>query len=179
MNNLELPVKVGDVLYLPKYVQSQEWQKCSVCCGHKSVWVRNIEGEEFEVRCEACGKGFGDLQGFERVYSYEPNVSRFEVKEIKSVDFVRNEIYVCSTMGECTYFASLCATEAEALEKSKEMMAERIKQNMGSRLSAKKQALPEHAWSVQYHNSQIEDAQRRLEWHQSRLLAKRKTKKGA
>lgn len=177
--NIQLPVKIGDVLWLPEHTATQLTRKCTVCCGHGSVWVRNIEGEEFHVRCEGCGKGYEDSPGVEKYYDYEPKVTRFEVASISSVDFKENEVdmYLVSTTGRQTRYSSLCTTEAEALTKSNDYMAFVIRSNMASGLSRKKALMPEHAWSVRYHNEQIKDAERRIAWHTTRLLNKKTGKK--
>jgi hypothetical protein len=175
--NIELPVKVGDVLWLPQHCAWQKTQPCSVCKGHKSVWVRNVEGEEWEVRCEACGKGYNDPQGCETDYVYEPHAARFVVGEITRVEFQKDgtvEIALRSITQQYATFDRLYANEADALKKSEEEMAHAVRQNMANNLSRKKAQLPEHAWSVRYHGDQIREAEQRIEWHRTRLLSKKK-----
>lgn len=177
--NIELPVKIGDVLYLPEPTSTRVTQKCSVCAGHGSVWVRNIEGDEFEVRCEGCGKGYDACLGTEEYYSYEPRVTKFVVAKIHGVDFRDDKVGIDleSTTSRRTRYEYLCTTEAEALEKSTEHMERIVRENMGRNLSRKKQCLPEHAWSARYHGDEIRDAERRIAWHTTRLLSKKKGKK--
>lgn len=176
--SIELPVKVGDVLYIAEHHTTRVTRKCMVCAGHGSVWVRNIEGDEFEVRCEGCGKGYDACPGTEEYYDYEPRVTRFEVALIASVEFKGADLdmYLESTTKRTMRYSNLYKTEEEALAKSKEHMEATIRQNMASGLSRKKSLLPEHAWSVRYHNEQIKDAERRIAWHTTRLLSKKKGK---
>lgn len=180
--SIELPVKVGDVYWLPEHNATRATRKCSVCAGHGAVWVRNIEGDEFEVRCEACGTGYENCLGTETYYSYEPRVTRFEVQAINGVTFGGHshpdggcavEIDLTSTTGRRTWYEYLYATEAEALEKSKESMERIVRENMGRSLSRKKSCLPEHAWSARYHNNEIKEAELKIAWHKTRLLSKK------
>lgn len=175
MELMELPVKVGDVYWLPEHNSYQKTTKCSVCCGHKSVWVRNIEGDEFEVRCEGCGKGYNDPQGVEISYVLEARATKYVVGEIKSIDFRdrKPQISLSSTTGRHAYFDQLKTTEAEALAESQAAMDRLEASNMAHNLSRKKSCLPEHAWSVHYHNSEIKEAERRIAWHKTRLLNKK------
>ena len=179
--NIELPVKVGDVLWLPRHNSTQRHRACSVCAGHRSVWVRNIEGEEFEVRCEGCGKGHDCSLGYEEYYDYEPYALKMTVTEIRSVEFREGSVEIRVETDQPMYnyvdYKTLHATEAEALAVSKAHMERLITQNMGHNLSRKKACLPEHAWSARYHGNEIRDAERRIAWHKTRLLNK-KTRKG-
>ena len=177
--SLELPVKPGDVLWLAEHNSYLKTEKCSVCCGHKSVWVRNIEGDEYEVRCEACGKGYEDVPGVEQYWAYDARATRFEVSEIKSVEFTEGspKIYVESTGGRRAYVHELYTTEENALMASQISMDRLVRSNMAARLSAKKSRLPEHAWSVRYHGDCIRRAQKEIEWHSTRLLNKKSRSK--
>ena len=178
---LDLPVKIGDVLWLPMHNAQRKTRKCSICCGHGSVWVRNIEGEEFEVRCEACGKGYEASTGSEDYYDYEPYAQKLTVTEIRSVEFrnAKCEIRVVTDhpMYNSVDYANLCATESEALAVSKEKMDALVTQNMGRNLSRKASCLPEHAWKARYHSVEIQDAERRIAWHKERLLNKKSRRK--
>lgn len=178
---LTLPVAVGEVYWLPDHNAALVTSKCSVCCGHGSVWLRNLEGEEWNVACEACGKGYAEPKGVEKDYSFEPKVTRYEVKEITRVEFKADgqlDITLKSTTDRWATFDQLYTTEAEALAKATEYMDNLVRVNMANKLSRKQALLPEHAWSVRYHNDRIKDAEKIIAWHRTRLLAKTKAKGG-
>jgi len=176
---IELPVQIGDKLWLAKCAASQETTKCSICCGHKSVWVRNIEGDEYNIRCEACRAGQECPTGVETFWSYEAKAIPFEVASIplcECEDGVWN-IFVKSRLGEYEELKSLFKTEAEALAESKRLMEKAVAQKMVQNANRKKHSLGGHTFSVKDHNQEIKRAEGIIEWHRSRLLSIKKGKK--
>ena len=175
---IELPVQIGDVLWMAQTQPVEVTVKCSVCCGRGSVWIINSEGDEFNVRCEACGLGFDAPRGIEKSWSYEPRALPFEVGEVTRWE-IRDgvwTIHLRSQSGLYGEFSQLYPTEADALEASKKRMAEIVEQNIASSVRRRKSSLSSHTWSARYHNQEIEALEKKIALHKTRLLSKKKGK---
>jgi len=170
--NIQLPVKVGDVLWMAKFRACAKQRRCSICKGRKSVWVVNVEGEEWEVACESCGKGFDASPGVETYYDEAPEAVRFEVASIPRVTVEPGGVVIelRSTSGDYATFASLYADEAAAWLTSVQNMRQRETENMTHDAKRNQIVVENHAWSVRYHQDQIKDAERRMAWHRGKLL---------
>ena len=174
---MKFPFEIGETWYLPEWNAQSTYVVCPVCCGHKYVWMRNIEGTEFEVACDACGLGFEGPRGAIQGYTYEPVVTTFVIASIDRFDG-DGDVVLRATTGRIASLKQLHKDHASALVKATESMAALIESNMRTGEGRTSYHRKHATWPVRYHNEQIEDHQRRIEWHKSKLNGKPKTKKG-
>lgn len=165
---MNLPFAIGQVMWMAKVYPSRVTLPCPVCAGQRAVVVELGTGERVGVPCEACGKGFNNPTGTIEEWDHDPGVERFV---IASVDSMHNgRWFLQSESGARCEWDELCATEAEAMEKSVARCAEQHERNMQSR-THKRRNTKEAAWSIRYHREQIRDLEQRIAWHQSKIQA--------
>lgn len=176
MSTIEAPFVIGQRWWAPRVHPVQVVVPCPVCFGQLAITVVLGNGEELGVPCEACGKGFSGPLGTITEWDHAPAVSEFVIAGVKSMHADR--WWLVSTTGAEVLFDDLRATEAEAMAESEKRCAENHERNMRSHQHSRR-ATKDAGWSVQYHRRQIADLERRIAWHQSKLLTGPRRKKAA
>lgn len=173
---LKIPFEIDQVMYSPRYHVHPVQVACPVCCGHRAVWMRNLQGEEFEVKCEACSRGCEAPTGTVEVYSYEPYAQKVRIIGLSSID-ATNKVYIETDTREVMAFEELYTTEEEALHVSHTIMVKICEQNIRSSESRTAYHRSHATWPVKYHNEQIRFHLDRIEWHTSKLNGRTKVPK--
>ena len=169
---MDTPFNIGDTYYLPHHNPTQVTVPCPTCYGALKVTLILGNGEQVDVQCEGCGKGYEGPKGCITEYSYEPFVSSFKIAGIHSM--YDGEFTLKSTGGETANFTQLFQDKDAAMEKAKQQMKESLDQNMRSSTASTKYQRANLTWSVQYHEKCIKDNERKIAWHRARISERRK-----
>lgn len=175
IGNKEIPFEIGATYFVPRRGQSQIVVVCPVCCGHKYVWFRNIEGTEFEVQCSACAPGFEQPRGAVSEYVYEPGVQQVVLTGISSI--YNDKVSFTTDVRGIVGTEDLYTDYETALEVSKKEIEHCIESNMRMSEFRTQEARKKASWSASDHAKIINDHQRKIDWHQARLNGVRYTKK--
>lgn len=174
---LQFPFEIDQVMYVPRYHAVRVQVPCPVCCGHRYVWMRNIQGEEFTVHCDGCGTGCAEPRGTVEEYSYEPYAEQVRITGLSRIDS-GNKIYVTTDSRHTVMaFDEMYTSEAAALEVSRTIMVELCEQNIRSSEGRTAYHRSHATWPVRYHNEQIRSLTDRLEWHKKKLNGRTKVPK--
>jgi hypothetical protein len=138
-----------------------------VCCGHKYVWFRNIEGTEFEIACSECAPGFDEPRGVVSEYVYEPGVQQVVLTGISS--FYNNRVSFFTNVQSTVSEDDLYQDYETAVEVSKKEIAHCIEHNMRMSELNTQEARKKASWSAGYHVKSIHEHQRKIDWHRARL----------
>jgi hypothetical protein len=151
---------------------------CSICRGHKIVWVCNIEHDEFQVECEACGKGYEGPTGAEEYYEYGPMAKGLVVKSITRVEYSKTgdgaiEELSFSVEGEPSYstfnHTYVYATPREALTEATRRVDEKMLEDRRRARSRQYYSAKNAAWQARYHTDNIKDLERQLVYHRGKV----------
>lgn len=165
---LEAPFKIGDVYWRPGGPSRSERVECPMCCGKKYITAIIGTGEKFEMECEECMAGYLGPLGYIEQYVIEPAAEKFVIDSVYGWD--DGKWRVKSHTGTIIDFASLYTTEEEALAADVKRAAAVEEHNMADR--RKKKYGKVSSWTIQYHQKQIKDHERQIEWHRKKLHAK-------
>jgi hypothetical protein len=168
---IQLPFAIGDVFWLPVGDPQQRRETCPICAGQLAIIVRLGSGEEVGVPCEACGLGHERARGFIDEWVIAPRADRFEIFRVTGMR--DGQWRVESTDGAEVDFERLFPTEEKAIDAAKKRAAEVEEQNMRSR-QHKREDVKRGGWSIQYHRQCIARLEKELEWHQAKVLEKKK-----
>lgn len=163
------PFKIGDVYYRPISAPRQTTITCPICAGKLCITVILGSGEQLLVECDACGTGLSRPNGKLTEWNQDPATELFEIASITS--FHNGNWGVKSTSGSTCDFSDLETFEVDALRVATKRSEEVCERNMGVRLHRKKET-KKAGWSIQYHRKCIKDAERTIEWHQSKIVVK-------
>lgn len=169
---MDTPFTIGDTYYLPHHPPTQVTVPCPTCYGAKKVTVILGNGEQVEIQCEGCGRGFDGPSGCITEYRYEPFVSTFTIASVHSM--VNGEWTLKSTQGETARLTDLLTSPAEAVEQARLNAAECVDQNnrvAEARSAAQRGNL---AWSIPYHEKCIKDNEQKIAWHRTKVSERRK-----
>ena len=170
---MDTPFTVGDTYYLPHDNPTQITVPCPTCYGARKVTLILGNGEQVEIQCEGCGKGYEGPRGSVTEYRYEAHVSVFTIAGIHSM--YNDEWTLKSTGGETASWSQLYTTRAVAMQRAEECMRDVIDQNMRTQSARTKYQRQNLTWTVQYHEKCIKDHERQIAWHRGRVSERKKS----
>lgn len=168
---METPFKIGDVMFLPHLHPTEMSVKCHLCEGHRTVLLLCRSGEQVEVACKACERGYV------REYSYEPRVLPFEILAVESMSLGldgKAHWYLRSRREDVAEFGSLCWSHEAALEASRETLEKLLENNKRSHYARTGHQREHVTWTVAHHEKCIKDLERQLAYHRDRVSERRK-----
>jgi hypothetical protein len=163
----EIPFEIGGTYFVPRRRQEQRVVVCPVCCGHKYVWFRNIEGTEFQVVCSECAPGLEAPRGSVYEYTYEAGADQVVLTGISSI--YNDRVSFTATVRGIVSAEDLYVDHAEALAVSQREIERCIESNMRMSEFRTHEARKKASWSASYHQKLINDHQKKIDWHQARL----------
>jgi len=156
---------IGDkVFWVYSSCYSRKEVECPVCFGELFVTILLGNGEETKSECGYCKKGYGGPTGKASVWEPSALVRDGEITGITTRSGLRYEVGH-ETIDAHEVFTNKNIAEIERdkrFEEEKERAAKRFEESF---VNCKESQL----WSVGYHKSEIERAQRSIEWHELRL----------
>jgi hypothetical protein len=163
------PFKIGDVYYRPISAPRQTTITCPICDGKLYITIILGSGEQLQVECDGCDTGLNRPKGTLTEWNQDPATEFFEIASITS--FHNGSWGVMSSSGSTCDFSNLETFEVDALRIATEQSKEVYERNMAIRLHRKRET-KKAGWSIQYHRQCIKDAERTIQWHQSKIATK-------
>lgn len=168
---LTMPFTIGQQVWEPINPPTQVKRPCPACFGKLAVVVILGNDEHVGVPCEACGIGYREPRGYVEEWEYEIGARPFVITGVRSMS--GNDWVVINEVGWTYSFANLCATETEAIQKSRDRLEALMQQNAEARRHRRNTA-NKAPWSVRYHRKQIADLERQLAWHRAKVTVRAK-----
>lgn len=165
-------LKIGDVAWWANCGTKEVETPCPVCFGKRSVTVILGNDEHVQTPCEFCGKGYYGPRGVIDEWEW-----RAEPRQV-TIKGVQTEQTASGMTAQYTFLENyiaddkdLFATEAEALARCAERIAEHKAEETRRREHMKEYDHRNYSWHVGYHRKEAKEAARRLEWHNARAIA--------
>jgi hypothetical protein len=171
MSTLVVPFEIGQKFWKPITSGEKKRVECPVCFGKLAIIIELGNGERIGVPCDGCGHGYDGPRGWIGEWDYTPGAKPFTIARVKSMHDGNWSLE--SAEGGWAYLSDLYPTEAEALERSRELCAQNHESNMRSRQHGKDK-MQRAGWSIRYHRECIRDLERQIAWHNSRIIKQTK-----
>jgi hypothetical protein len=159
---------VGDVAYVARYHRTTEVTvPCPVCFGTKQVTLRLGNGDEVQLRCDYCRKGYDDPRGFVHEYQAVCKAERVVIEQVTTTEtqfgqereYRFNDRYIGDD-------GLLFATEAEALKRAEELReSDRIAYETRAEY-IKKDTNKSYAWNAGYHMREAKKNRKQADYHE-------------
>lgn len=166
---------IGDPVYRAGWDASRVWVTCPDCGGLGYIRCLLHDDTMVSVDCAACTRTMESVPGKMAVWRRAPRATLETVNRIQVGD--KTEI---GTTGTYTADpADLFDSEADALARAITMSAQ-ADQDERDAVNQKEKDTKSWAWHVHYHAKEVREADRRAEYHRSKLnVAKSKVKERA
>lgn len=156
---------IGDLVY---YVYASNHMEqtisCPICFGNKYCTLILGNDEKVESECGYCSSGFEGPRGYIKTYNPKAEVMSGVINGISMRDGIRYEV------GYHSLRESELFTTKESAEPFRKIEEERVieqakKWSESNFVNCTKKQM----WSAGYHRNQIKDAERKIEWHRSKI----------
>lgn len=168
---IDVPVEIGQTLWLANKKIERDSRPCSICLGHKTVTVSNRVGECYRVACAGCYvEGQGAL-GIEHYEVYVPKAIPFEVEAVTEI-FVAGKTQVVefkAVDGRIGCPTDMFLTEQAAFVESQRYMDQvgAIRRDLAALCKTDK--LRSTVGNLRWHKQAIAKAGETIRWHQEQL----------
>ncbi len=158
---------IGDQVYRATFHPlEQVWIECPECCGSGILRVILGTGEEVQIACECCKRGYegspGKIQIYQAIASAEPvTITGMEMRPGETIRYYHSPNYVSD---EGNLFDSGHEAQARAEEKAE---THRIEE--AQRIERKVKSHKKWAWHVAYHRREIKRLEQSIEYHRGAL----------
>lgn len=143
--------------------------KCPVCYGKCVVTVILGNDDHVQTLCDYCGKGYEGPRGYvvEREYTTEVKEITITGKEIRETESGRSVEYRHNSY--ILHDGIICDTREEA-EVERQKIADAHKITELERLQrGKDNNVKSYSWHVGYHQRQLKEAQRQVDYHATKI----------
>ena len=176
-----IEAKVGDTVWIAYAGDVAKTRPCRVCNGNRRVVLLLGTGEQVELDCEMCAKGYEAPTGVEQYWEFEGKPSPFYVTGVEVVENVsgRTVRYRSGTdNGWNSIEAEKCyATFDEAMAASAAVVAEREAEQAQRMGWKEKDTNKSYAWNAGYHLRAAAKDRKSAEYHERKAtLLKAKSK---
>lgn len=157
--------EIGDEVWWAAWESSEDRLTCPDCCGEGRIRCIMGDGTEVSVECETCRCGYEPSRGYVTVYTRKPMAIPTTIVGM-SIEGDKIEWRT-----EASYIVEderLFRTEDDAREKANEIAAEADRAER-ERIAHKEKPTHSWAWNATYHRREIRDAERKIEYHRSKL----------
>ena len=179
--NIELPFALGETVWHAAHRADRTWVECPECLGTKTIKVTLATGEEYELGCAACSRGYEPSSGkVEKTeHRFKPTLftpQRFSidsdgVRYSESIPDATAYAHVSSN----DLFVSEEACAARCSEENKRLDKEWAERELQNLMSKRK----DYAWSVHYWRRQLADKRKDIERIEQRLVQIKERSSGA
>ncbi len=169
---------VGEVAWWATCGSKSIREVCPICSGNRVVGVILGNGEQVQVDCDYCGKGYEIARGYvEDRYEWVSDAKQITIdgKEITEGDKGRKVEYRYNNyhIDENRIFSTKEEAEACVVE----MIAQHDREETEKIERRKEYANKSYAWHVGYHRRCAAKAKKDLEYHESKVVAMKKLSK--
>lgn len=163
--------KSGDTIWWARCGTKEIHPTCPICFGKRQVTLILGNDDHVITPCDYCGRGYEGPKGYiiewEWVAEYEK--TKISGVSIQERDGVRKIDYRIGS-GYVAYPEDVFDTENEAKLRTEERVKEHNEELEKKLLQSKEYAHKTYSWHVGYHNFQLKEAQRKIEYHLARAI---------
>lgn len=166
---MEKEYNIGDTVWWATGGIREVRHECPVCYGKCCVTLILGNDDHVQTPCDYCGKGFEGPRGYviEREYTTEVKEIVLSGKEIRETTAGRSVEYRHNSY--ILYDGIICDTK-EGAEIERQKIADAHKISELERLQrGKDNNVKSYAWHVGYHQRQLKDAQRQIDYHSKKI----------
>jgi len=159
---------IGDKVWIAQSGQKQVRYDCPVCYGQLFVTLILGNGDEIRTPCDYCSKGYEGPKGYVLEYEYV-----CESRQVTITDKTKQESSgetKCEYRSYDAYFTEAYDSKEEADVKTSENIKEREEQERKNIEWRKSSNHKSYSWHVGYSIKEIKEAQRKLDWHNKRVI---------
>lgn len=166
--------KIGDSVWIPRFNMVDKPVVCPDCLGRKALTVIMGDDSKVSIECTGCSQGYDPARGYIVLHEWKPTIEPTTVDTIKLNGdgwlYSGNRFYEQPESG-------VFATDAEAMARAVEMGKAHEADELDRLENRKENTRRTWAWNATYHRRELKEAQRRVEYHSSKLnVAKAKAK---
>lgn len=163
--------KIGDMVWWARCETRGVRKPCIVCYGKLEVVLILGNGEQVNLPCDYCGKGYEGPKGYTDEYEYiaKPELVKMDsIQSNQTCEGTKNEYrYGNYILNDDIIFDS----KEDAEEKCKEIAAKYEKDLVTETEHIKANVNKSFSWNAGYHMKNIKDLQRQIGYHESRMIA--------
>lgn len=161
----ESNIKLGDQVWVAIARGQRKKITCPDCFGTGQLDVILKDGTTHSIDCRGCEQGYLGPQGTIETWEYEPSVEMHTITKIEQ-DIGRPPEYWA---GHFCYKADEVFLSRDGAVARAAVLAEQQAQEEADRMKRKEKDTKTWAWNVHYHRKEIREAQKRIEYHTSKL----------
>lgn len=157
--------QIGQPIWRASWGAVTDYVTCPDCGGEGRIRVLLHDDTMVSIECEGCRRGYERPDGKIRVYTRQPmailsTITGVEIRDGKT-EWQTQDSYRTSEH-------NLFEDEASCLARAQEMAAEHDLEER-DRINKKEKNTRSWSWNAHYHRREIRDAERRIEYHKSKL----------
>lgn len=157
--------KVGDVVWYATFEQREERVPCPVCYGNKSVIIILGNGEEVQVECAFCNRGYNPPSGYVTEYVLLPRAEQRTITGRRIEEVSGSEEVEYRSSNYCLYPDRMFDTYEDAIVCATEMAEQdKIKKDNNPKYKNEKS----YTWNAGYHLKSAEKARKDVIYHEER-----------
>lgn len=166
-------MNIGDMMWVATFTHHKEIQiPCPDCGGTKKIHITLWNGEEYDIACVGCTKGYEEPTGYLTAWEHKEAVEHKKITGIEIYDSRMQYKSGCYSW----YQEDVFDNEADAIERAKVKLKIADEEEI-KRSRAKIKDHKSWAWHVHYYRSKLKDAERDIKRYTENLnYAKDKTK---
>lgn len=160
--------QIGDQAWRATFDSTPAFVQCPDCCGSGRLRVIMGDDTEVSIDCQNCTRGCLGPQGVLEVYDRAP---RADLVTITGIEMDADKITYRAQGAPYTWLvddADLFADEQQAMARAQEI-GDQLGAEERARIAHKEKDTRSWAWNASYHRKEIKEAQRRIEYHTSKL----------
>jgi len=164
--------KIGSGVWYSQFQTHEVKVPCPVCFGDKHVIVILGNGEEVQVECDYCGKGWQCALGYVTEYVQEPRVEYLIITKKRIDEGVNGKEIEYQSEHTILREDRMFDTEQEALD-----YAIILADESNARKSAKYKNEKSYSWNAGYHMKAAKKSREEAEYHEEKAkICKSKSK---
>jgi len=157
--------KVGDVVWYASFEQRKEKVPCPVCYGNKSVIVVLGNGDEVQVECGFCNRGYNPPSGYVTEYVQLPRAEQMTITRRSIEEGSGGEKVEYASTHYGLYPERMFDTYEEALACADEMAEQdKIKKENNPKYKNEKS----YSWNAGYHMKSAEKCRKEVIYHEEK-----------
>lgn len=173
-------LKVGDTFWSAHYGMSEVTKICPVCYGNKRVILILGNGDEIELPCDYCRRGYDEPTGTKTEYELTSGAEQETVDEVRVEENLKGRKVEYLTLDHHVVREDEAyATKEEAEERCKQLMVERMHEEMTRAEYIKENQAKSYSWNAGYHLREAKREEESAARHRMRAkLCKERTRGG-
>ena len=162
---MEKVYKVGEYVWYATYDSEEIKVPCPVCYGNKVVIVVLGNGDEVEVECDYCSRGFQGAQGYVKDYQRNPKAEQQRISKRRIEDGRDGEEIEYISDNHYLKIEQMFDTEQEAYKYAVEWAEKDVQEKLDK---PKYKNEKSYTWNAGYHLKQAESKRNEVKYHEEK-----------